>query len=229
MDKLIDFNVIPKNITHIKLDIGLGMNNVQSQNWLKYEKNLFVFMFEPNVDSKNSSISNMHNIKNIIDINNNAFTIIPVALSNVEKESFMDFYSMLNDGGTSSLYKPTNLDRLGPIKSKINVRVFSLKHFFELFPWDKFEYIEYIKIDTQGADFDIIQSAGDYLSERVVFITAEPEINYYENCSHNTSKNMENYLISKNFIRINHPNTDDPTFINKKFMHLHDSIYIYQK
>jgi len=228
MDRFIDFTIIPEHITHIKLDIGLGMNNIYSQDWLKYEKNLFVFMFEPNIDSKNSALNNTNLIIDTITNNNNSFTILPIALSNVENEEMMEFYSMFNDGGTSSLYKPINLNRLGPIKNKISVPVFSLKHFFELFPWDRFEYIEYIKIDAQGADFDIIHSAGDYLSDKVVFITAEPESNDYENCNHNTSENMENYLITKNFIKINHPNTEDPTFINKKFMHLYDKIYIYQ-
>lgn len=228
MDRFIDFKIIPENITHIKIDIGLGMNNIHSKDWLKYEKNLFVFMFEPNIDSKNSALYNTNLIIDTIRNNNNGFTILPIALSNVENEETMEFYSMLNDGGTSSLYKPINLRRLGPIKNKNLVSVFSLKHFFQLFPWDRFEYIEYIKIDAQGADLDIIQSAGDYLSDKVVFITAEPESNDYENCNHNTCENMENYLITKNFIKINHPNTEDPTFINKKFMHLYDNIYIYQ-
>ena len=164
----------------------------------------------------------------IIDSNENSFSIMPVALSNVLQESQLEFYTMLNDGGTSSLYKPTNINRLGPIENKTVVSVFALKHFFDLFPWDRFEYIDYIKIDAQGADFDIIQSAGNYLSERVVFITAEPESNDYANCNHNTSENMEKYLLTQNFIKINHPNTEDPTFINKKFMHLSDKIYIYQ-
>ena len=35
---------IPENITHIKIDIGLGMWNIQSQDWLKKENDLFVFM-----------------------------------------------------------------------------------------------------------------------------------------------------------------------------------------
>lgn len=228
MERYIDFSIIPEYITHIKIDIGLGMNNIHSKDWLKYEKNLFIFMFEPNIDSKNSSLYNTNLIIDNIKNNNNAFTILPIALSNVENEEIMEFYSMLNDGGTSSLYKPVNLNRLGPIKNKNFVSVFSLKHFFDLFPWDRFEYIEYIKIDAQGSDFDIIQSAGDYLRDRVVFITAEPESTDYEKCKHNTYENMESYLITKNFIRINHPNTEDPTFINKKFMHLYDKIYIYQ-
>jgi FkbM family methyltransferase len=227
MEKYLIHN-IPENITHVKIDIGLGMNNIHSKDWLKYEKNLFIYMFDPNIDSINSSVSNMNKINEIIVNNQNSFQIIPVALSNVVEESKLEFYSMLKDGGTSSLFKPINTNRLGPVKNINTVPVFSLKHFFDLFPWDRFEYIEYIKIDAQGADFDIIKSAGNYLRERVVFITAEPESSDYENCSENTSENMEKYLITQNFIKINHPNTEDPTFINQKFKHLYDNIYIYQ-
>ena len=32
--------VVPTNITHVKIDIGLGMHNIHSKDWLKYEKNL---------------------------------------------------------------------------------------------------------------------------------------------------------------------------------------------
>jgi len=97
-----------------------------------------------------------------------------------------------------------------------------------LFDWDRFPIIEYIKIDAQGADFDILQGAENYLRERVVYITAEPESSQYNNCQHNTAENMNNYLQSQGFIHINHPNTADPTFINKNFIHLKDSIYIFQ-
>ncbi len=228
MEKYLSNLNIPEDITHIKIDVGLGMNNVQSQNWLKTETNLFTIMFDPNIDSINSSLHNMSKYNDVFKRNNNGFYIIPVALSNVEKEQDTEFYSMKNDGGTSSLYKPLNV-RLGPVKHKNIVKTFSLKHFFDLFPWDRFSKIEYIKIDAQGADLDIIKSAGDYLKDRVVYITAEPEHNDYENCSNNTCDNMEKYLLTQNFIKINHPNTDDPTFINKQFIELKDSIYIHQK
>jgi FkbM family methyltransferase len=228
MDNFLNNINIPENITHIKIDVGLGMNNVQSQNWLKNESNLFIFMFDPNTDSINSSLNYMEQYKDIFNNNNNSFHIIPVALSNVEEEKNLDFYSMQNDGGTSSLYKPINA-RLGPVKNKSIVKVYPLKQFFDLFPWNRFEYIDYIKIDAQGADLDIIKSAGDYLKDRVVYITAEPEHTDYENCNNNTSENMEEYLLTQNFIKIDHPNTSDPTFINKKFMELKDKIYIFQR
>ena len=37
------------------------------------------------------------------------------------------------------------------------------------------------------------------------------------------------YMESQDFLLINHPNTKDPTFINKNFLYLKDTIYIAQK
>lgn len=219
--------IVNSNKTHIKIDIGLGQYNGQSVNWLSTENNLLVIMFDPNIDSIERSTNTM--VRNNIGVNNNNdYHIVPVALSNIDTPSKLNFYRMVEDPGTSSLYKPSDV-RLGPVKEISIVDAISLKHFFDIFPWDKFEYIEYIKIDAQGADLDIIKSAGDYLSQKVVYITAEPESNQYFNCEHNSTENIEEYLLSCNFVRIHHPNTLDPTFINKKFMHLKDSIYIYQK
>lgn len=226
---------IPDNITHIKIDIGLSYNAPQSNNWLSNEENLLVFGFEPNPDSVQNILQ-----KNIVKrdpchgeplrnefIDNSKFRLIPVALNNVTEPTSGIFYSMANDTGTSSLYKPVN-QYVDPIKTIINVPIYSLKHFFDLFPWDRFEYIDYIKIDAQGADFDIIKSAGDYLKDKVVFITAEPESKQYSGCDHNTTENMVEYLKTQNFHYIHHPNTQDPTFLNDKFKHLYDKIYIKQ-
>jgi len=221
------FKNIPDNITHIKIDIGLGMGNIHSLDWLQKDTNLCLICFEPNLESRNSCINLMNTIDNIIKQNNNFIIILPYALSNVKELSKQKFYSMLFDGGTSSLYKPID-PILGPVKYETIVDTYSLKHFFDLFPWNRFEYIEYIKIDAQGADFDIIQSAGNYLKDNVVFITAEPESNQYSGCDHNTTENMNEYLKTYDFELIDHPNTHDPTFLNKKFKHLYDKIYIRQ-
>jgi len=225
---------IPDGIKNIKIDIGLSYNAPQSNDWLSNEPNLFVFGFEPNTESVKTILQ-----KNIVkrsechgeplknEFIETRFRLIPFALSNVTEPTKLNFYSMSNDVGTSSLYEPTDKN-LGPVKYETVVDVYSLKHFFDLFPWDRFEYIDYIKIDAQGADFDIIKSAGDYLKDRVVFITAEPESSQYNGCQHNTTENMIEYLKSQNFEKINHPNTVDPTFLNNKFKHLYDKIYIRQ-
>ena len=138
----------------------------------------------------------------------------------------MNFYCLNNDCGTSILFKP--IESFNSIKEVIKVPVYSLKNVFDVFPWDKYEYIEYIKIDAQGADLDILKSGGDYLKERVVYVTAEPENTTYDNISHNNIDNIISYMESQNFINIKHPNTSDPTFINKKYLHLKDTIYISQ-
>jgi FkbM family methyltransferase len=221
------FENLSNGVSHIKIDVGLGMYNINSMDWLQNESNLCLICFEPNLDSKNSCISHINKINDKLVQNNNAFLIVPFALSDVTEPTKLNFYSMLEDGGTSSLYKPLDT-KLGPVKCETIVDAYPLKHFLDLFPWDRFEYIDYIKIDAQGADLDIIKGAGDYLKDRVVFITAEPESNQYVGCNHNTTENMIEYLKTQGFEKINHPNTCDPTFLNNKYKHLCDKIYINQ-
>ena len=227
----------PENIKRIKIDIGLSYGANQSQVWFENDKNkeLFVFGFEPNPDCieilKKGNIvvqQPFHPPAIAQEYLDTRFCLIPVALGNVSEPNAMDFYKMNNDCGTSSLYNPVD-PFIGPVKEVVKVPVFSLKHFFDFFPWNKFEYIEYIKIDAQGSDFDILLGAGDYLKDRVVYITAEPEIYQYANCGHNTEYNMCVFLQTLGFERIHHPNTHDPTFLNTRFAHLKDDIFIYQR
>ena len=96
-----------------------------------------------------------------------------------------------------------------------------------------FDYIDYIKLDTQAKDLDIIKSAIDIIKDKVVWITAEGDGGYYneENIKNENkcnSKNIIKYMTKNNFIYVNHPNTNDPTFYNKKYEEIKDSIFIYQ-
>ena len=226
---------IPKNCTHVKLDIGLSYNAPLSQSWLSKEPNLMVFGFEPNPESvkciQDGNIQKRHHLhgqpleQKFID--DKRFQLIPVALSNVEKKEEMSFYINSKDCGTSSLFKHDEKS-LGPIKNKINVPVLSLKMFFDKFPWNKFDYIDYIKIDAQGSDLNILKGASNYLREKVVYVTAEPDGKYYIGCDSCNEQNITKYMLSQNFIKVNHPNTTDPTFINKKFYSLKNKIYIEQ-
>lgn len=234
MDKLVSLSNIPDNITRIKLDIGLSYNCPHSQIWLEHNNDLYVFGFEPNIESiniiKNGNIQKQQSFhsKPISDyFLQNKFCLIPVALGNVSEVSYVKFYQMDKDCGTSSLYIPIDKS-LGSIKSVIKTPLYSLKHFFDIFDWDRFPYIEYIKIDAQGSDYNILLGAGDYLKDRVVYITAEPEHKQYENSENNTTVNIKNYLESQGFIQVFNKDTIDPTFLNKKFEHLKDSTYICQ-
>jgi FkbM family methyltransferase len=232
-------NIPFENFTNVKLDIGTNYSAAHSQLWLEHDEkiqNTLVIGFEPNPDNVKiinnkdirKQVPNMHSF--IPELQNKYigtnFFLLPVALNDVKQPSEMTFYKV-GIPDCCSLYKPID-PKFGPITEEINVPVFSLKDFFDVFPWDKIDKIDYVKIDAQGADFNIIKSAGNYL-ERIVYITAEPENQQYLDCDNNTHQNMEQYLVNRNFIKINHPNTYDPTFLNKKYLDIADKIFITQK
>jgi FkbM family methyltransferase len=230
MEEYLNKITIPDYINRIKIDVGLSYAAPQSQHWLENNNDLFVFGFEPNPDCINGikSSKKYECPGHIKDQNISRLGIIPVALSNVDTPTTMKFYILQNDCGTSSLYEPAN-NKLGPVKECIEVPVYSLRDFFVIFPWDRFPYIEYLKVDAQGADLNILKGAGDYLRERVVYVTTEGDgIEYYRGCSENNEENICKYMESQGFIRVNNLQTKDPTFVNKKFVNIASTIFIKQ-
>ena len=226
---------IPPTCTHVKLDIGLSYNAPQAQTWLSHEDSgLMVFGFEPNPESVARIMSkdnkNQPGHADCLEykyIDKGRFVIQQCALSSVSEPTTMKFYVSANDCGTSSLF-PNDETLLGKIKEVVDVPVYSLKMFFDGFPWDQFEYIDYVKIDAQGSDLNILKSAGSYLSERVVYVTAEGDGNYYIGAHECNTQNIIEYMSSQGFIQIRHPKTSDPTFVNKKYIEISNSIYIEQ-
>ena len=205
-----------KNTTKsVKIDIGLSWNAPHSIYWLERQKDLEVFGFEPVSE-------NIKSVKN--RITNKNFHLIPCALSNNKEKKDINFYVTKNDMGCSSLFQP----KVIPVKKVIKVPVFSLKHFFDLFPWDKMPIIEYIKIDAQGSDLYILKGAEDYLQKRVVYITAEPDGYQYKGAEETNVSAITNYMKTIGFDYINHKDTMDPTFLNKNFIDK-KSVQIYQK
>ena len=131
---------IPKNCTHVKIDVGLSYGANQSSNWLDTEDDVVVFGFEPNPESYENI--NKGDIKlrnpahavggdplNKIHIDSGRMIIFNIALSDVDKVKEMDFYINSKDCGTSSLYSHDQI-YLGPIEKIIKVPVYSLKMFF---------------------------------------------------------------------------------------------------
>lgn len=222
---------IPAHIKHIKLDIGLSYSAPMSQYWLSHEDDLFVFGFEPNPASINSILAGakkqleMHGTPLEKKYIGKSFFLIPCALG-LSSNSMIKFYVTQNDCGCSSIYQPTSF----PIERIIEVPIFSLSSFFDLFPFDSHPVIDYIKIDAQGSDLDIVKSAGHYLAERVVYITLEAENGYYKNTV-NSEQDIDNYMQSIGFIRYLSPHTADPTYFNPHYADYAKSnhIQIYQK
>ena len=146
----------------------------------------------------------------------NTFFMIECALSQGNPR-YLDFYCTSDDSGTSSIFKPSYF----AVLEKIKVPTITLKDFFDLFPWDRFEYIEHLKIDAQASDYDIIKGAGDYLREKVLYLSVETNTgDQYE--SQENPLEMKEYIESCGF----HCNwwKGNGNFSNIKFKNLWDSI-----
>lgn len=223
---------LPENTKHVKLDIGLSYNAPHSGYWLKHEEDLQVFGFEPypenikNIRRGEKKRNPAHSKPIESKYIDNGFTLVPCALSN-SKETEMSFYVTSRDSGCSSLFQPKE-QHVGPLKETIKVKVFRLKQFFDLFPWDNMPIIEYIKIDAQGSDLNILKGAEEYLRERVVYVTCEADGFQYYGADSNNDNEIIKYMKSNGFHYIKHKHTNDPTFINKKFMK-HKNVLIFQE
>lgn len=222
---------IPSDIKHIKLDIGLSYSAPMSQYWLTHEDNLLIFGFEPNPLCVTSILqgatkkAESHGVpleKKFIGKN---FFLIPCALG-LSSNNIMKFYITANDWGCSSIFFPKDF----PIQSITHVSMFTLSDFFDLFPFDTHPVIDYIKIDAQGSDLNIVKSAGHYLTERVIYITLEAENSQYQNTL-NSEQDIEKYMSSVGFIRHISSSTSDPTYFNSRYSEYikNHNIQIYQK
>jgi hypothetical protein len=207
---------IPEHIQHIKLDIGLSYSAPMSQYWLSREENLLVFGFEPNPTSVLQILKGakkqhpFHGEPLDVKFIDSSFFLIPCALG-LAHNKMVPFYVTKDDCGCSSVYEPNYLE----VASVINVPFFKLSDFFDLFPFDEYPIIEYIKIDAQGSDLNIIKSAGTYLKDHVLFITLEADCSYKN--SSNSESEIEKYMNEMNFFRYHSKDVSDPTFLNSKF------------
>lgn len=237
---------IPSNIKKVKLDIGLSINAPHSCIWLKKEPDdLLVFGFEPNPESvlsikdinhfenhtvkKNKEliryIEPVHYFKNhsLIDTK----LLIAQCALGLESTNKILYVTDVDPGCSSTFQLSSEFMKERPVEKEINVEQYRLDEFFKIFPFHQIPYIDYIKIDAQGADLDIIKSGGEYIKKYVVYVTLEPENEEYLNTENNFSS-MKSYMESIDFIYIKHNNTNDPTFINSNFLHLKDKIFIFQ-
>lgn len=196
---------VPKKLDRVLLDIGTSYCAPHSHVWTKDTEDVCVFAFEPNpfniecVKSGrwlNSSWQNPLQLNPTV-IDKKVF-LVECALSDGNPKS-LDFYCTKEDPGTSSLYKPTYLD----VDEKVQVPVISLKHFFDLFPWETIPFIEHVKIDAQSSDFNIVKGMGDYIN-KVLYLTVECHTidnnnnKFYENKDENPNQ-MREYIESFGF------------------------------
>ena len=131
------------------------------------------------------------------------------------------------DTGYDSDYEDSKEDldeyysQVGIIK-RHTVPQFTLNDFLDYFPWHKFPYIEYLKINTNGSDFSVIRGALKYLN-RIAIITFNSN-NGYINCLNN-HYDIVRFLKENDFVDSSEKDIKtyksfniDPTFFNNKLL-----------
>lgn len=178
----------------VKIDVGLSISAPNSELWLQNENDLMVIGFEPSsicFDSFTTyNYSTRTQYPQYVCISpekiNESFFPIQCALASGEPR-YQKFYNTADNKedknllGCSSLYEPSYF----PILNTEEVAVISLSHMFDLFPWDIISYIDQLKLDTQGSDFDILIGTKEYLN-KIVYLTLE-------NSTHGQYKKEEDY------------------------------------
>jgi hypothetical protein len=204
----------PAHLKRLRLDVGLAFNAPMSEMWLAADPELCVVGFEPNEDSlrlmlcgpvPDFPVTGTWMKRERIG---KTFFPVPCALwSHPERE--MEFYKITGaigkgpDAGCSGRWPRPELS--GIITEQVTVPAMRLCDFFACVPWDRFPRVDYLKIDAEVSDSDILHSAGRYLSERVVYVTAE------------TRHGVEGLLRATGFVPVAQY-TVDPTYFNPRFM-----------
>lgn len=205
---------IPAKKRKIKVDAGNSVNAPNSALWFDKDPDTIVFGFEPNPYSSavlfSGQASKMYDFANVLNERHfyKDFYQMKVAVGDENKPS-NTFYMTMGDPGTSSLNKPISFE----IAKKVHVPMIRLDYFLSKIPWERFDYIDMIKTDTQGHDLKALIGAGVYLKERVVCVSCEFFVEGYQHV--HSMEMLQEYLVLQNFEKL-----DGDTWVNKKWKHL---------
>jgi FkbM family methyltransferase len=213
---------IPIDFTRVSIDVGMAFNAPNSSEWVK-NPSMYVLGFEPNP----TNLQYLHLPHDKITPPPNypydmptywldskyigsQVQIFPFALS--YDMGSTDFYCTTNDPGTSSMYKPL---RFG-VETKVTVKKRTLSSILAWFPWDRIPYLDHLKIDAQGHDFEILLGSLSYL-DRIAYINVEMyALNQYEGVD-NKFPFIHALLESQGFIAYNSEG-GNCSYVNKNLL-----------
>jgi FkbM family methyltransferase len=217
---------IPKWVQRVVIDVGLSTNAPQSELCLRQEKATLVFGFEPVSSNIKILIAGESEWPIKLDPKRigDSFLLLPCALGSKKMVGDKEIHVTKEDAGRSSLLRPINFE----IEDRELVKVFTLSDFLEVFPFETISTIDFLKVDVQGLDFEVLKGASNYL-RRITVVTVEVDKHDYENTSNNF-KLMRLYMFfhghlyvrrveiwNKMFSRLGFNifiDTHDPTFMN---------------
>ncbi len=235
--------VIPEGMKYLKIDVGLSENAPQSQQWIASDSSTFVFGFEPNVLARKSIEAGNSTWATKLDPRyiGPRIEIVPCALFSKHVPEGMDFFVTSGDPGRSSLLTPVDFE----IAHKELVEVWTIEDFVSLIDPHRFPIIDHLKIDVQGADFEVIKGINNSFA-RFLAVTLEIDTSGYRHTT-NDYYQIRRYMLKKGFFRLRFPSVlkkimavrgvdiivdlGDPTFINySRLLRMRNRrIYLYQR
>tara|TARA_A100001015_G_scaffold223193_1_gene251386 strand:+ start:3058 stop:3825 length:768 start_codon:yes stop_codon:yes gene_type:complete len=194
----------------IKTIVHVGAHFGQEVEFYKTHKPNEIHLFEPNPSVFKKLEKNIEKFQNV--------SIYNFALGS--NQDFVNFYvSNENDGESSSILEPS-----GHLiaKPEISFHLSSEKVQVQRFDYFGISNIDFVNIDTQGYELEVIKGFGEEL-KNIKFLHCEINRNYvYKN---NTLVNdLDSYLDKNNFIRVNtnwgkyNEPYGNAIYLNKKFL-----------
>lgn len=208
---------LPEWCKRIKIDCGLSYSAPLSAKWLEDDQDLIVFGFEPvrssiRILKKGRRLKTSSNYVRKIDIGKRFF-LIEAALGETNRKDTI--YVTKEDVGCSSLLEPTSFE----VANVEEISVITLDSFLSYFPFKKIPYIEHLKTDCQGTDFEVLLGGRVSLS-KIAAVTCEVETAHYKN-SKNSYENVSRLLSDENFVPIN----NSPNYVLSMSKHLPESYF----
>ena len=235
----------PDTVRFIRIDVGLSGSAVHSAWFLDLYEDRGSIGIEPDprccdiilngldlhpetkriVLNRQAIEYNNHPVRNL----DSRFVLVSCAISDVSGPRQVPFY--LTDAqpvgryqvhGTSSLHEPTQAHPSGGYYIQ-EITAIPLSEIIKAIP-DRFEFIEEIKVDTEGHDFQVLQSAGD-LIKRAVYVTVEsgnmaPLYHSGVIVSGNSTRPViKEYLTGMGF-KVDFEDGDDQRYLNVRLKHL---------
>lgn len=241
--------VFPDSVKYIRIDVGLSSHASHSAWFLDLYKDRGSIGIEPDPrcceDIVNGSdlypeVKRLIIDKQVIrhhdaDVGSldSRFVLVNCAISDVNVPTQVPFY--LTDAqlagsnnqypvfGTSSLHMPTSLHPSGGYVVQ-NVMALPLRDIIMAIS-DRFQFIEEIKVDTEGHDYPVLKSAGE-LIKRAVYVTVEsgsisPTHHHgvIVDSKNSTRSVIETYMDGMGF-KVDFADATDQRYINVRLKHL---------
>lgn len=175
---------IPNFQFDVIFDVGANVSSVACSYATKIPK-ATIWSFEPSKDTYNEMVLNTRKFNNIKPIN--------IALGNENKTAFLSqtgssvVNRILKDADVSDTQLQTGIEQ---------VQMFTISDFCKQ---NNINHIDYLKIDTEGYDLEVVHSAQEMLEEnKIHFVEVEVGMNN-TNKYHVPFETLKEYLESKQF------------------------------